>query len=88
MAALLSVWIALGALVTALLLVFTRFGGKESVLTLLPYTVAFSTTLAAAILWAHRKKPSTETTVNGQRLQAVAAIALNALTFADRKSVV
>jgi hypothetical protein len=82
MAALLSVWIALGALVTALLVVFTRMNGKESVVTLLPYTLAFSVTLAAAVLWAHRKKPVAETGVNGQRVQAVSAIALNALTFA------
>ena len=82
MFALLSAWIALGAFVTSLLLVFTRLGGKEAVMTLLPYTVAVSVTLAAAVLWAFRKRPVGDPGIAGQRLQALAAIALNSLTFA------
>ena len=82
MASLLSVWIALGALLTSLLVVFTNLAGKETVLTLLPYTMALSATFAAATLWAHRRKPATEKGIAGQRLQSLAAIALNALTFA------
>lgn len=82
MASLLSVWIALGALLTSLLVIFTNLTGKESVLTLLPYTIALSATLAAAALWANRKQPPADPGVAGQRLQSVAAIALNSLTFA------
>lgn len=82
MASLLSVWIALGALITSLLVVFTHLTGKENVLTLLPYTMALSATLAAAVLWAHRRKTAAEPGVAGQRVQSIAAIALNALTFA------
>ena len=82
MAALLSVWVALGALATTLLLVFTRLGSKGSVLILLPYTLAFSVTLAAAVLWATRKKSPSEPGVSGQRVQARAAIILDAMTFA------
>lgn len=82
MAALLSVWIALGALATAGVVVFTRLVGKESVVTLLPYTVAFSCTLAAGTLWAHRRRAASDSAVTGQRLQAICAILLNSLTFA------
>ncbi len=83
MLALLSVWIALGALVTSLLVVFTQLGGKTPVLTLLPYTVALSATFAAAVLWANRaKKAGSDSGVDGQRVQAVAAIVLNSLSFA------
>lgn len=82
MAALLSVWIALGALITALVVVFIRVGEKEPVVTLLPYTIAFSATLAAAVLWVYRKRSAADAGIHGQRLQAVAAIAINGLTFA------
>jgi hypothetical protein len=81
MAALLSVWIAFGALITALIVVFAEVGEKEPVVTLLPYTIAFSATLAAGVLWAYRKRRSKEAGVAGRRLQAVAAIAMNSLTF-------
>ena len=81
MAALLSVWIALGAFVTSLVVVLARVGEKEPVVTLLPYTIALSATFAAGVLWAHRKQKS-EVGIAGQRLQAGAAIVLNGLTFA------
>ncbi len=80
--ALLSVWIALGCLVTAGVLCFWRGPDLEAVLTIMPYTVALSVTLAAAVLWDLRKDRSGEAAVAGRRLQAVAAILLNSLTFA------
>ena len=82
MLALLSVWIALGALITSLAVVFVRGVDKEMVITLLPYTVAFSVTLAAAVLWSHRGRKSAEVGIAGRRLQAVASIVMNSLTFA------
>ena len=82
MYALLSVWIALGALATAVVLVFYRDASVDIVLTLLPYTVAFSATLAAGVLWGLRRRGTGEPGVAGQRLQAIASIAVNSLTFA------
>ena len=82
MAALFSVWIALGALIIAVAVAFYHGRDRETVLTLLPYTLAFSCTLAAAVLWGHRKKQADEPGVAGQRLQAVMAIALNSVSFA------
>ena len=82
MLALFSVWIALGALITSLALVFLRASGKETVATLLPYTVAFSATLAAAVLWGLRKDRSKDSAIAGQRLQSVVSLALNSVTFA------
>ncbi len=82
MLALLSVWIALGAFVTSIIVVFARVGDKEPVVTLLPYTIAFSATLAAGVLWAFRKRDLAEPGAGGRRLQAFAAIAINSLTFA------
>ena len=82
MAALLSVWIALGALITSLIVVFTRTGNKEPVVTLLPYTMALSATLAVGVLWAYRKREAATPGVPGRKLQAVASIAINSLTFA------
>lgn len=82
MFALLSVWIGLGALVISVAVVFYHGTDRETVVTLLPYTVAFSATLAAGVLWALRKRPATEPGISGQRVQAVAAIIINSLTFA------
>lgn len=82
MFALLSVWISLGALVTSIVMVLWRSPDRESVVTLLPYTIALSATLAAGVLWGLRRKKKDEPGVAGQRLQAVAAIAFNSLTFA------
>lgn len=82
MFALLSVWIALGALVTSIVVVFWRAEDRESVVTLLPYTLAFSATLAAGVLWGLRKRKNNEPGVAGQRLQSIASIVVNSLTFA------
>src|SRR5262245_41942129 len=82
MFALLSVWMALGCLITSLALVFLRASGKESVATILPYTVAFSAALAAAVLWGLRSNRSRDAAIVGQRLQAVVSLGLNSLTFA------
>lgn len=82
MVAVLSVWIALGALLTSIVVVTFPRPGADAVVTLLPYTIALSATLAAAVLWTLRGRPASEAGVSGQRLQAVAAIALNAVTFA------
>lgn len=82
MFAVLSVWIALGALITTLVVVIRPIEGVEAVVTLLPYTIALSATFAAAVLWALRRRRADEPGVAGQRLQAVAAIALNSLSFA------
>jgi hypothetical protein len=82
MIAVLSVWIALGALVTTIIVVLFAAHGAEAVVTLLPYTLAFSATLAAAVLWSLRHRRPDERGVAGQRLQAVAAIAMNGLSFA------
>ncbi len=83
MLALLSVWIALGALLTSILLVFTRLGDKEPVVTLLPYTIALSATFAAAVLWGFRRqRRGTDPGIDAQRVQAIGAIALNSFTFA------
>lgn len=82
MFALLSVWIALGAFITSIVMVFWRSPDRESVVTLLPYTIALSATLAAGVLWGLRWKNNKEPGVPGQRLQAVAAIVFNSLTFA------
>ncbi len=82
MAALLSVWIALGAFIVSLAVVFYPSEDRETVVTLLPYTIALSATLAAAVLWAFRRRPAAEPGVAGQRMQAVAAIVINSFTFA------
>jgi len=82
MIAVLSVWIALGCLVTALLTVFRPDRGADSVVTLLMYTIAASATLAAGVLWALRKRPADEAGVAGQRLQALVALLINSVTFA------
>lgn len=82
MPALLSVWIALGCLLTSIFLVIRRGTAGETVLTLLPYTMALSVTLAAAVLWGHRRDKSADAAIAGRRLQAVASIAMNSLTFA------
>lgn len=82
MVALLSVWIALGALIVSVAVVFYPSQDRETVVTLLPYTIALSATLAAAVLWALRSRPGAEPGVAGQRVQAIAAIVLNSLTFA------
>lgn len=82
MLALLSVWIALGALIVSVAVVFYQADDRETVVTLLPYTIALSATFAAAVLWGLRKAPRDEPGVSGQRLQAVASIVLNSMTFA------
>jgi hypothetical protein len=85
MFAILAVWTALGALVTTLIvLVLPRQTAidTETVITLLPYTIALSSTLAAGVLWAFRKRRGDEPGVAGQRLQAVASFVLNSLNFA------
>ncbi len=82
MFAVLSVWIALGALVTTIYVVLRPAGGAEAVVTLLPYTIALSVTFAAGVLWALRARRAEEPGVAGQRLQSVAAIVLNSISFA------
>lgn len=82
MVAVLAVWLALGALVTTVAVVVRPSGGAEAVVTLLPYTLAFSATLAAAVLWGLRGRRASEPGVAGQRLQAGCAIAINSLSFA------
>jgi len=82
MFAVLSVWIALGALLTTIIVVLRPSVGVESVVTLLPYTIALSATFAAAVLWALRNRRTDEPGVAGQRLQAIAAIMLNSISFA------
>ncbi len=82
MFALLSVWIAFGAFVTSLVMVFWKTEDREAVATLLPYTIALSVTFAAGVLWGHRKRRGEEPGVAGQRVQALASIVLNSLTFA------
>lgn len=82
MFALLAVWIALGALITTILVVVMPDRQAETVITLLPYTIAFSATLAAGVLWAFRKRPTSESGVAGQRLQAFAALVFNGISFA------
>ncbi|MCB9853405.1 MAG: hypothetical protein H6819_09950 [Phycisphaerales bacterium] len=82
MFAVLSVWIALGALVTSIVVVLLPDQGAEPVVTLLPYTVALSATLAAGVLWWLRTRPDDEPGVAGQRLQALAALFINSITFA------
>ncbi len=81
MYALLSVWIALGALVTTVVMATTRLSGRDAVITALPYTFAFSVTLAAGVLWAFREREAADAGVAGQRLQAVAAIAINTIAL-------
>ncbi len=82
MFALLSVWMALGALVTTVVTVVTDWPGKEPVVTLLPYTYALAATLAAGVLWAFRQRPADDAGVAGQRSQAMAAIVLIAIALA------
>lgn len=82
MFALLSVWIALGAFVTSIALVFWKSADREAVATLLPYTIALSATFASGVLWGLRKAPKDEAGVGGQRTQAMAALVINSLTFA------
>ena len=82
MFAIAAVWTALGALITTIVLIAMPDSSAEMVVTLLPYTIAFSATLAAAVLWALRKRPTAETGVAGQRAQAIASLALNSLNFA------
>lgn len=82
MFAILSVWIALGALVTTVLILFRQDASVEIVITLLPYTIALSATLAAGVLWALRRRGTTEPGVAGQRVQATAALVLDSLSFA------
>lgn len=80
--ALLSVWIALGAFVTSIALVFLKSADREAVATLLPYTIALSATFASGVLWGLRKAAKDEAGVGGQRTQALAALVINSLTFA------
>jgi len=82
MTAVLAVWIALGALITTIVVFAYPWTGREAVITLLPYTIALSATLAAAVLWALRHQPITEPGVAGRRLQAWTAIGLNSVSFA------
>jgi len=81
MFALLSVWIALGAFATTIATVATTWSGKETAVTILPYTYALSLTFAAGVLWACRHRQAHEPGVAGQRLQAVAAILINAVAI-------
>lgn len=82
MIAILSVWIALGALITSIVIICWPTAGADAVVTLLPYTIALSATLAAAVLWGLRGRRPDELGVAGQRLQAVASIVLNSISFA------
>jgi len=82
MYAIASVWIALGALITTIALILIPDESAEQVVTLLPYTLAFSATLAAGVLWAFRGRKDADTAVAGQRLQAVVALLINSLSFA------
>lgn len=82
MFAVLSVWIALGALVTSVIVIFRPDHGADLVVTLLQYTIALSATLAAGVLWWLRTRPADEPGVAGQRLQALASLLINSLTFA------
>ncbi len=82
MFAVLSVWIALGALVTTVIVIARPDATADRVVTLLMYTIALSATLAAGVLWALRRRPGDEPGVAGQRLQSVASLGLNSLTFA------
>ena len=82
MFAILAVWIALGALITTIIVVVLPDESAEAVVTLLPYTLACSATLAAGVLWAYRKRDTGEPGVAGQRTQAVAALVMNSLSFA------
>ncbi|MFQ5411442.1 MAG: hypothetical protein ACE5EC_04070 [Phycisphaerae bacterium] len=82
MYAIASVWIALGALITTIALILIPDRSAEQVVTLLPYTLAFSATLAAGVLWAFRKRKDADAAVAGQRLQAIAALLINSLSFA------
>ncbi len=85
MLAILAVWTALGALVTSIYVIFFRSGpavDTELVVTLLPYTIAASATLAAAVLWGLRKHRADEEGVVGQRTQAVTALVINSVNFA------
>jgi hypothetical protein len=80
MLALLSVWIALGAWATTVVTMATSWSGKEAVMTLLPYTYALSITLSSAVLWALRRRPSSEHGVAGQRIQSFVAILINSVS--------
>ena len=82
MFAILAVWIALGALITTIIVVLLPDQSAETVVTLLPYTIALSATLAAGVLWAFRKRDVDEPGVAGQRTQATAALIMNSLSFA------
>lgn len=82
MIALFSVWIALGALATTIVMAATHWGGRETAMMLLPYTYALSSTLAAGVLWGLRKRGADETGVAGQRIQSMAAITTNTLALA------
>lgn len=82
MFAVLAVWIALGALVTSIIVIFRPDQGADLVVTLLQYTIALSATLAACVLWWLRTRNTDEPGVAGQRQQAVVALLINSLTFA------
>lgn len=82
MFSILSVWIALGCFITALLTVFRPDAGADSVVTLLMYTIAASATLAAGVLWGLRKRSASDAGVAGQRIQALVALLINSVTFA------
>lgn len=85
MLAILAVWTALGALITTLYVILFHAGESldvEMVITVLPYTIAFSATLAAAVLWGLRKQRHDEEGVAGQRLQATTSIVINSVSFA------
>ena len=82
MFALLSVWIALGAFITSIALVFWKSDDREAVATLLPYTIALSATFAAGVLWGLRKAKREEAGVPGQRTQALTALILESLPWA------
>lgn len=81
MTAILSVWIALGSLLTTIFVVLNIDASAEIVLTLLPWTYALACTLAAAQLWGLRKRRADEPGVGPRRLQAVVAIGLCAIAL-------
>lgn len=81
MTAVLSVWIALGALVTTVFVVFNADARPEVVVTLLPWTYALACTLAAAQLWGLRGRRPDEPGIAPRRLQAAVAIGLSVVAL-------
>ena len=82
MLALLSVWLAMAALIMSVAMVLHRAWFTDVWLTVALYTAILSLTLAGMTLWALRKEPATGPGVAGRRRQCQVGIGLSLAAIA------